>query len=103
MQGGLEKAAGVREGDVLADKYRIETVLGVGGMGVVVAAHHIRLDEKVAIKFLLPEMLTNHEAVARFEREARAAVRIKSEHVARVLDVGRLPNGAPYMVMEFLD
>jgi serine/threonine protein kinase len=103
MQGGLERAAGVREGDVLADKYRIETVLGIGGMGVVVAARHVLLDEKVAIKFLLPEMLANHEAVARFEREARAAVRIKSEHVARVLDVGHLPNGAPYMVMEFLD
>jgi serine/threonine-protein kinase len=93
----------VREGDILAGKYRVERVLGVGGMGVVVAAHHIQLDEKVALKFLLPEALGNAQAVARFAREARAAVKIKSEHVARVIDVGTLPNGAPYMVMEYLD
>jgi len=96
-------APGVREGDVLAGKYRVERVIGVGGMGVVVAAHHVQLDEKVALKFLLPEALGNPEAVARFAREARAAVKIKSEHVARVTDVGTLPNGAPYMVMEYLD
>jgi serine/threonine protein kinase len=71
-------------------------------MGVVVAAHHIGLDERVAIKLLRPEMLGNGEAVARFEREARAAVKIKSEHVARVLDLGVLDDGAPYLVMEFL-
>ncbi|MEP7052234.1 MAG: hypothetical protein ABJB12_17850 [Pseudomonadota bacterium] len=65
-------------------KYRVERVLGQGGMGVVVAAHHVVLDETVAIKFLLPEALGSAEAVARFEREARAAVKIKSEHVARV-------------------
>src|SRR5512136_2522104 len=100
---GSQVVAGVRAGDVLAGKYRIERILGAGGMGVVVAAHHIHLDEKVAIKFLLPEALANPEAVARFGREARAAVRIKSEHVARVLDVGTLPTGAPYMVMEFLE
>jgi len=94
---------GVREGDILAGKYRIDKVLGEGGMGVVVAAHHIDLDEKVAIKFLLPEALHNREAVARFAREARAAVKIKSEHVVRVSDVGTLENGAPYMVMEFLE
>ncbi len=99
----MQLAAGVRAGDVLAGKYRVERVLGVGGMGVVVAAHHMQLDEKVAIKFLLPEMLGHAEAVGRFAREARAAVKIKSEHVARVLDVGTLETGAPYMVMEFLN
>jgi serine/threonine-protein kinase len=88
-------AAGVREGDVLAGKYRIDKVLGVGGMGVVVAAHHIQLDDRVAIKFLLPEALANKDTVARFAREAQAAVKIKSEHVARVSDVGTLENGAP--------
>src|SRR5450631_2173339 len=92
----------VSEGLLLAGKYRIERVLGRGGMGVVVAAHHIVLDESVAIKFLLPGALRHAEAVARFEREARAAVKIKSEHVARVTDVGRLESGAPYMVMELL-
>jgi serine/threonine protein kinase len=103
VQGGSNEAAGVREGDVLAGKYRVERVLGAGGMGVVVAAHHIQLDERVALKFLLPEALGDAEAVARFAREARNAVKIKSEHVARVTDVGTLPNGAPYMVMEYLE
>src|ERR1700733_1118638 len=103
MQPGLESTAGIREGDILAGKYRVERVLGVGGMGVVVAASHVQLETKVAIKFLLPEMLSSREAVARFPREARAAVRITSEHVARIFDVGTLENGAPYMVMEFLE
>jgi serine/threonine-protein kinase len=98
-----DTGAGVQEGDVLAGKYRVEAVLGVGGMGVVVAAHHLQLDEKVALKFLLPEAVRSPEALARFEREARAAVKIKSEHVARVSDVGKLDSGAPYMVMEYLD
>jgi serine/threonine protein kinase len=93
----------VQPGDVLAGKYRVERVLGEGGMGIVVAAHHIHLDERVALKFLLPEALENRKAVARFDREARAAVKIKSEHVARVSDVGRLENGAPYIVMEYLE
>jgi serine/threonine-protein kinase len=94
---------GVKAGDVLAGKYRIDRVLGAGGMGAVVAAHHIQLEDKVALKFLLPEALSRPEAVTRFLREARAAVRIKSEHVARVTDVGQLDNGAPYMVMEYLE
>jgi serine/threonine protein kinase len=98
-----EGTTGVREGDILAGKYRIYKIIGAGGMGVVVAAHHIDLDDKVAIKFLLPEALDNAEAVARFAREARAAVKIKSEHVARVTDVGTLQTGAPYMVMEYLE
>jgi serine/threonine protein kinase len=103
MGDAQELAAGVRPGDVLAGKYRIDRILGMGGMGVVVAAHHLHLDDRVAIKFLLPEALANQEAVARFAREAQAAVRIKSEHVARVTDVGKLENGSPYMVMEYLE
>jgi hypothetical protein len=98
-----QSSAGVREGDVLAGKYRVERVLGMGGMGVVVAARHLQLDTKVAIKFLLPGMLEDRDAVTRFAREARAAVKITSEHVARVFDVGTLETGAPYMVMEYLD
>ncbi|HEX8795217.1 MAG TPA: protein kinase [Polyangiaceae bacterium] len=93
----------VRIGDVLAGKYRVERVLGMGGMGVVVAAHHLQLDERVALKFLLTDGCRNPDALARFEREARAAVKIKSQHVARVTDVGRLETGAPYMVMEYLE
>jgi serine/threonine-protein kinase len=90
------------EGDVLAGKYVVERVLGAGGMGVVVAAKHVELGERVALKFLLPAAASRGDMAARFQREARAAVRIKSEHVARISDVGRLPNGAPYMVMEYL-
>jgi serine/threonine protein kinase len=96
-----ESGSPVAEGEVLADKYKVESVLGRGGVGVVVAATHIRLKQKVAIKFTLPG--TPDELVERFLREAQSAVKLKSEHVAKVLDVGELPNGAPYMVMEFLD
>jgi len=81
----------------------VERVLGAGGMGVVVAAYHEQLHEQVAIKFLLPGAASNELAVAQFLNEARKAVRVKSEYVARVLDVGSLPSGAPYMVLEFLN
>ena len=90
-------------GDVLAGKYRVERVLGVGGMGVVVAAKHLQLDQMVALKFLLPEAIANKEAADRFLREARNAVQLKSEHVARIIDVGTLETGAPYIVMEYLE
>jgi serine/threonine-protein kinase len=93
----------VNVGDVLAGKYRVERVLGRGGMGVVVGARHLRLGETVAIKLLLPEALRDGGLVARFLREGRAAARIRSEHVARVFDVGTLDNGAPYIVMEHLE
>jgi len=93
----------VREGDLLAGKYRVEKVLGIGGMGIVVAARHEQLDQRVALKFVREEALGNEEAVERFLREARAAVKLKSEHAAKVLDVGTLESGAPYMVMEFLE
>src|SRR5580698_2331943 len=90
-------------GAILLGKYRVDRVIGVGGMGAVVGARHLQLDERVAIKFLLPEMLQHEEVVQRFLREARAAIKIRSEHCVRVLDVGTLENGAPYMVMEFLE
>jgi serine/threonine-protein kinase len=97
-----ELANGIREGEILAHKYRVDRVLGAGAMGVVVAAHHLGLDTKVAIKLLQSQLLDNEEAVARFAREARAAAKITNEHVTRVLDVGVLETGAPFMVMEFL-
>jgi serine/threonine-protein kinase len=96
-------AAPVSPGDTLAGKYRVDRLLGEGGMGVVVAATDIQLERKVAIKFLLPEYSQHHEAAQRFLREARAAVKIQSEHVARVIDVGTMDGGAPYMVMEYLE
>jgi serine/threonine-protein kinase len=93
----------VAEGTVLAGKYRVDRILGEGGMGVVVAATDIQLERRVAIKFLLPDYAKHHEATERFLREARAAVKIQSEHVARVIDVGTMESGAPYMVMEYLE
>jgi serine/threonine-protein kinase len=93
----------IQPGMVLAGKYQVERILGQGGMGCVVSAMHVHLGQRVAIKFLLPEALRIHEAVERFLREARAAVRLRSEHVGRVIDVGTFDDGAPYMVMEYLD
>lgn len=88
-------------GQVLDGKYVIERVLGEGGMGVVFAARHAVLGTEVAIKVLHPEG-RDAETVARFHREARAAVRLTSPHAARVHDVAQLPDGTPYMVMELL-
>lgn len=93
----------VRSGEVLAGKYRVDRILGKGGMGVVVAAHHLQLDQIVALKFLRPEAAANPAALDRFTREARNAVRLKSEHVARIIDVDTLDSGVPYIVMEYLE
>ena len=93
----------VAPGDVLADRYRVERLLGQGGMGVVVSAEHVQLGERVAVKFLLPEAAKAPDVVARFRREARAAARIRSVHVARVTDVGVLASGSPCLVMEYLE
>jgi serine/threonine-protein kinase len=93
----------VKPGDVLAGKYRVERELGIGGMGIVVAARHLDLDQLVAVKLMLQSKGGNVEGQQRFVREARAAARLKSQHVGRVLDVGTLENGTPYMVMEYLE
>ena len=99
-----------KTGTVLLGKYRIESIIGEGGMGGVLKAWHIDLDEPVAIKVLLPEMMERTEIVARFMREAKAAVKLKGDHAARILDVGKLEGdvdgkleGTPYIVMEYLD
>jgi serine/threonine-protein kinase len=93
---------GPPEGTIIAAKYRVEKTLGAGGMGVVVAALHMQLGQRVAIKFMRGEAAHDENAVGRFVREARAAAALANEHVTRVLDVGTLENGAPYMVMEYL-
>src|SRR5262245_23332225 len=90
-------------GDVIAAKYRLEKVAGEGGMGIVYAAEHLVLKQRVAVKVLLPDAAQSEAVVERFAREARAAAKINSEHVARVLDAGTLPNGALFLVMEFLE
>ena len=81
-------------GEVVAGKYLVERVLGAGGMAVVLAARHVELDEPFALKFLAPHFAAQPAVVARFTREAKAACRIRSEHVARVHDVGS-HDGAP--------
>jgi serine/threonine-protein kinase len=90
-------------GDILLGKYRVEEVIGIGGMGRVVRASHLYLQQPVAIKILLPAMAESQSTVARFLREAQATVKLRSEHIARVMDVGTLPDGVPFMVMEFLE
>jgi serine/threonine protein kinase len=90
-------------GKVILDKYRVERVLGRGGMGVVVAARHLHLGELFAIKVLSQQAVKRKTAVERFVREARAAARLKNAHVARVHDVGYLDDETPYMVMEYLE
>jgi serine/threonine-protein kinase len=95
--------APVREGEIIGGRYLVDRVLGYGGMGVVVAATHLGLEQKVAIKFVLPPGAKNEALRERFVREARAVAGLRSEHVTKVLDVGTLANGAPYMVMELLE
>lgn len=99
----LAESLPVALGEIIAGKYQLERVLGRGGAGIVVRARNLDLDEPVALKFLRPEVAELPEVVARFAREAKSAVSIKNEHVCKVLDVGTLPNGAPYMVMEYLE
>ena len=90
-------------GDLLAGKYRVERMIGRGGMGVVYCAEYEMLAQRVAIKLLLAEIVGIPEAVQRFHNEARAAAQIQSEHVARVMELGTLDTGVPFMVMEYLE
>src|SRR5687767_7788298 len=84
-------------GTIIADRYEVTGFLGRGGMGFVVAARHLELGERVAIKFL-----NRSELAERFFREARAAAGIENDHVVRIYDAGRLASGEPYIVMEHL-
>lgn len=89
-------------GETIAGKYQVEQLVGVGGMGAVVTAKQLELGRRVAIKLMPPGAAGNQKAVERFLREARAASAIQSDHVVRVYDVGRMPSGMPFMVMEYL-
>ncbi len=93
----------LQPGVVLAGKYKIERLLGRGGMGAVYAAQHELLCKRVAVKLLLTETGKNPEVLQRFLNEARAAARLDSEHVARVIDFGTLDDGVPFMVLEYLE
>lgn len=92
----------VQVGDFIAGKYRVDGIIGQGGMGVVVAATDTVLDRRVAVKFLLPQYAENQTAAGRFLREARATARLNSEHAVRIIEVGELENGSPFMAMEYL-
>ena len=92
----------VQPGDVIDGKYEVDLVVGEGGMGSVVAATHRVLGTTVAIKILKREGANNPEVARRFLREARAASRLRGEHVVQVQDIGTLPTGEPYMVMQML-
>lgn len=102
-QGPPAQSSVVAVGDVIHGKYKVERVIGEGGMGLVVAAKHLTLDRSVALKVLNQKSQESPEALERFTREARAAARIQSEHVGRVLDVDSIPGGAPFIVMELLE
>ena len=90
-------------GDLIGSKYRLGRVLGSGAMGVVYEATHVRLRQRLAIKVLRPDVPNFDQLLARFEREAHATARLRSIHAARVIDVDSLPDGLPYIVMEYLE
>jgi len=95
--------AGPRSGDVIAGKYRLERELGRGAMGTVWSAVHTTLAQRVAIKLIAGEQSRSTEARQRFSVEAKAAARLRSRHVVQVYDDGETPEGAPYIVMEYLE
>lgn len=96
-------AAIPKAGEIFAAKYRVERLLGAGGMGVVVAASHLGLGQLVAIKLMLPDLAQSAEFSARFLREARAAAAIRGDHAVRIFDVATAEDGMLYMVMELLE
>lgn len=91
------------EGSIVAERYRVERLLGQGGMGSVWAGRHVTLGQLVAVKFIRPRLATSDEALRRFDNEARAAAAIRSRHAAAVYDHGVTADGQPYIVMEYLE
>src|SRR6478752_7144869 len=90
-------------GQMIDGKYRIVKMIGEGGMGAVYSGENVRINRRVAIKVLHASYTGNEEVMQRFEREAQAAGRIGNDHILEVLDIGQLPNGDRYIIMEFLD
>jgi serine/threonine protein kinase len=96
--------AALRAGTIIEGKHRVDRIIGRGGMGVVAAATHIHLNERVALKFLLiKDEEVSGDFRARFEREARVCAKLRNEHIARVHDVGIWESRVPFMVMEYLE
>jgi serine/threonine-protein kinase len=90
-------------GIVLDGRYRLDALLGEGGMGAVYRAHHLAMDRKVAVKLLKPHLTQDANALQRFAREARATLKVDSPHAVKVLDFGVTPHDDYYMVLEYLD
>jgi serine/threonine-protein kinase len=99
----VEAGGDLTAGTILLGRYRIDGVLGRGGMGVVYAAHHTFMDQRVALKLLSSQALTSPDAAQRFLNEARNAAKIPGENACRILDVGLLDTGMPYIAMEYLE
>src|SRR5260221_10172449 len=93
----------LQQGQILDGKYRIVRVIGEGGMGAVYEGENLRIRRRVAIKLLHAGIAANTEMVQRFEREAQVAGTVGNDHILEILDLGALPSGERYMVMEFLD
>jgi serine/threonine-protein kinase len=91
-----------RFGTVLLGKYRVDGEIARSRMGVVLKVHHLHLGEDAAMKILSPEAAASPEIHARFRWETQSVLQLRGPHVARVIDVGLLPDGAPYVVMEYL-
>src|ERR1700760_657886 len=105
MVHGVEGVAGARklsDGTMLDDKYRIERLLAVGGMGAVYGGTHGKLRKRVAIKVLNPQ-LSSAAMIERFHREAITASQIGHEGIAQVTDIGTSGDGEPFLVMEYLE
>lgn len=104
VEPGHEQLIASRPGrPLITEKYRLDRLLGRGGMGAVYAGTHVELDRPVAIKLLLPQLLADAQALERFRREARAAARINHPNVAGVYDFGVLPDDEAYLVMELVE
>src|SRR5258708_4755943 len=91
-----------RTGVVVAGKFRLDTIIGRGGMGSVWSATHLGLGNQIAIKLVSREFVRSPEALRRFDAEAKAAARLQSRHVVQVYDNGTLEDGTPYIAMELL-
>ncbi|MFZ5890486.1 MAG: serine/threonine-protein kinase [Myxococcota bacterium] len=96
-------ASALREGEVLAGRYRVGGALGRGGMGAVFEGFHVELGRRVAIKTLLSDHVTSEEAIRRFQREAMVAASLESKHIVHVIDWAFGESGAPAIVMEYVN
>jgi serine/threonine protein kinase len=103
VEGDNESELPVPAGVLVDGKYSVERIFAAGGMGIVCLGRHVQLDQPVAIKFLRRSLSGRASIVQRFVNEARALAALRSEHVVRVMDVGQLESGRPYLVMEYLD